>query len=133
METGEIIIVIVCVTLAAISHAIFSLIAHQKFTFGDPTGFWGSEQWKRKYKLRHGFTFPAPRTWYYKAFNIKYRERFPLSATALVFITDGFHLTQWLTTKLLFLAITRDWFVYVVIWIVWSIMFNVTYSRLSKT
>ena len=47
-----------------------------------------SSSWENKYK--NPLT-PAPGTWYYKAFNLKYKERFPLSATQLVFLTDAWH------------------------------------------
>src|SRR5690606_26165109 len=54
--------------------------------------FWGAQQWKRKYRMtNYGslVTVDLDRLddigrWYYKAFKIKYIERFPLSATALV-------------------------------------------------
>lgn len=64
----------------------------------DKFGFWGEESDKRKYKTTNirGYEVPepAPTTWYYKLFNLKYKERFPLSATFLVFATDGMHLSQ---------------------------------------
>jgi len=42
---------------------------------------------------------------YYRTFKIEYKERFPLSATALVFLTDGFHLMQWLAINFFTLSI----------------------------
>ena len=52
----------------------------------------GTDHWKRKYKRASGGQLvPAPNTWYYRFFNLKYKERFPLSATLLVFIVDKWH------------------------------------------
>lgn len=39
-----------------------------------------------------GALIPAPGGWYYKLFKLKYKERFPLSATALVWLTDRWHM-----------------------------------------
>lgn len=74
-------------------------------------GFWGSNSWKRKYstfrplrllmKDRNPWgeeLLLPPESglygWYHSFFNLKFKERFPLSATALVFLTDGWHLMQ---------------------------------------
>lgn len=68
-------------------------------------GFWDSSSWKRKYKIKwlkskdgslpdFGQFIPAPTTYYYKLFNLKYKERFLGSATFLVFATDGMHAAQ---------------------------------------
>lgn len=58
--------------------------------------FWAADSWKRKYKrYDDDRTFrPAPNTWYYRVLDIKYKERFPLSASLLAWATDGYHLTQ---------------------------------------
>ncbi len=78
----------------------------------DPYSFFGISSWVRKYKRKQEADVPelyfqveAPNTWYYRFFKIQYKERFPLSATALVFLTDGFHLMQWLAINFLTLAI----------------------------
>jgi hypothetical protein len=63
----------------------------------NPFGFWGDESHIRKYKGTPELGYhhqAAPNTWYYNFLKIKYKERFPLSATLLVFITDGYHLMQ---------------------------------------
>lgn len=122
-------IVYISIFLAACSHAVFSAIAHGKFYIGNMFGFFGSSQWVRKYKRPR--TDETPKNFYYKTFRIPYKECFPLSATALVFVTDAYHFFQWLTTKLIFLAITRDPLTYVLIWVVWSIGFNIVYTLLS--
>lgn len=74
-----------------------------------PTSFFGSRQYLRKYKvvswrnadlnffLDAGATVQRPlNNWYYKLFSIRYKERFPLSATMLVVFTDSFHLSNFL-------------------------------------
>lgn len=59
--------------------------------------FWGKDSWRLKYKfspLDFILMEPAPKTWYYRIFDIAYKERFPGSATIFVWLTDGFHLMQ---------------------------------------
>ena len=47
-----------------------------------------SGSWIDKYKQP---LEPAPDSWYYKMYNLKYKERFFLSATLLVVLTDWWH------------------------------------------
>mgnify|MGYP001574646537 CR=1 FL=1 len=110
--------------------------------------FFGSESWKRKYKRapsKQGVItayefYPAPDNWYYKTFKIKYEEKFPWGATALVFLTDGFHLFQWFMIKFILLALTVtyhhslhfDWVGFIMLWIAWSLIFNFVYVGLKK-
>jgi hypothetical protein len=97
-------------------------------------GFWGKESWLRKYKLDHiNRPILAKKSLYNKVFKLKYQERFPLSATLLVFLTDGYHLTQFIAVNSLLLAIallthqtlTTD----LTVWIVWHVGFHLTYYR----
>ena len=109
--------------------------------------FWGEESWVRKYKRANKFVdeyhrIIAPDNWYYNLLKIKYKEKFPLSATVLVFLTDGFHLVQWLMIKFLILAMTIHWvdgrgFVWmwgnaICLYALWLFGFNVVYTRLKK-
>jgi hypothetical protein len=55
--------------------------------------FWGEDSWERKYSAIKD----APDTWYYRFFKIKYKERFPGSATIFVALTDGYHLMQFIS------------------------------------
>lgn len=93
--------------------AISELALHGKLKWSkDPQGFWGEDSWYRKYKSdptnhRYGMT-PAPTTYYYKLFNLKYKEAFPLSATFLVFATDGMHAAQF--AYHIFLALSLSMF-----------------------
>lgn len=124
--------------LASISHAIFSLIAHNKLTFGPLTGFFGRDQWVRKFADIEGTFITAPNNLYYKTFRIRYKEAFPLSATALAWITDAYHFFQFITIKLVILAMltyqtTVNPFIdFFLLWAQWSVMFEATYSQLPK-
>ncbi|MEO1053722.1 MAG: hypothetical protein AAFX87_24005 [Bacteroidota bacterium] len=61
--------------------------------------FYGTNNWERKYKEdEQGELIPAPDSLYYKAFNLKYKERFPGSATLFVWLADGWHFHQALRT-----------------------------------
>ena len=86
-------------SLLALSIACYSvreLQAHGKLRWQeDEDGFWNNNSWTRKYATDDkGFFIPAPKNIYYRFFKIKYKERFPLSATFLVSITDSYHLLQ---------------------------------------
>lgn len=110
--------------------------------------FFGSESWKRKYKRAPSRTgivssydlYAAPDNWYYDFFGVKYKEKFPWSATALVFITDGYHLAQWFMIKFILLAMTVtynhsfhfDWIGFLLLWAGWTVVFNVVFVRLKK-
>lgn len=64
-----------------------------------PLSFFGARSDLRKYKHSKetiAAAQKAPNTWYYRIFDLRYRERFPFSGTALVFITDGFHMSSFL-------------------------------------
>ena len=54
--------------------------------------------WRNKWKLNKvgNIIINETRHWYYFSFNPKYIERFYLSSTVLVFITDGEHLFQFI-------------------------------------
>lgn len=114
----------VFIILAAASWAILSAAMFYR----SPTnGFWGDDSWKRKYQLdANGVPVTAPKSLYYWAFKITYKERFPLSATVLVFVTDGFHLMQWFCVKFTIAAITLDPVDYLFYWLVWSAAFQIT-------
>lgn len=87
---------ILTLILAVGCRAISELANHGKLKWSkNDNSFWGHDSYIRKYKLKHGREMElAPTTYYYKLFNLKYKERFPLSATFLVFATDGMHLSQ---------------------------------------
>lgn len=90
--------------------------------FGPDEGFFGFNQYRRKYKsvpreiggwVVAGQTsaIKAPDTWYYRFFKLKYKEKFPFSATFLAFLTDGYHLFQliWKALVIDSMAILTPW------------------------
>jgi hypothetical protein len=87
--------------------------------------FWGRDSGRRKYRRNRdtGTLTPAPNNWYYKIFNsLKYKEKFPLSGTLFVATVDGYHLMQFVSSKLFIAAIWLGGFsivwalVYLAIW-----------------
>jgi hypothetical protein len=78
-------------SIAVIFYTISQACQHGKLGWGL---FWSKDSWKNKYKLNHVGFVKAPNTWYYRTFEIRYKEKFPFSATLLVSLTDGYHLTQ---------------------------------------
>lgn len=109
--------------------AISELANHGKLKWSkEGNGFWDSSSWKRKYKIKwlkskdgslpdFGQFIPAPTTYYYKLFNLKYKEAFPLSATFLVFATDGMHAAQ--AAYHIFLALSLSMFSGESFWFFW--------------
>ena len=87
-----IIVSIVLIFLAGVFNAKMDYIAHNALD---------KESWLNKwYVIRHinGATsmFSNYKHWYYFGLHKpKYRERFPLSSTILVFLTDQWHFKKW--------------------------------------
>lgn len=53
------------------------------------------KSWRLKYKVDERDNLRmAPSNWYYRLFRVKYKERFPGSATIFVGLTDGYHSIQ---------------------------------------
>lgn len=117
---------------AAACHGVLSLIQFGQFKFSKEP-FWNKDSWKNKYNSL--MTLPKD-NWYYKFFKIDYRERFPLSATMFVFVTDGFHLTQWLMIKCLCAGIAclvpHSFIVFFACWIIWTVCFQIAFIGLKK-
>ena len=73
--------------------------------------WWNKEEsWKRKWKIRKygasAVRISVKKPWYYLGlYKPKYIERFPYSSTIFVFLTDGWHLMQFIQFKLLFTAL----------------------------
>lgn len=49
------------------------------------------------YQRKYQYPTTAPKNLYYRIFRLKYKEKFPLSATLLAPVTDAFHMAQLLT------------------------------------
>lgn len=86
------------------------------------TGFWDEGSYLRKYKKQFSDHGPA----------------FPFSTTALVFLTDGYHLMQWFYIKLFVASIILyspmfSWWVDGLVYLgVWYLTFNIVYKIFSK-
>lgn len=126
--------------LGVVCYSVKELQAHGKLKWMDnPTGFWGSKSWVRKYKpdYRAGLTRTGPNNWYYRFFKLSWKERFPLSATLLVSITDGSHLMQTAFKVLFCISIVTysmdfSWWMVFCYFVIWGLTFTITYKFLSK-
>lgn len=142
---------ILFLSLAAVCYAVKTYLTFHNTDKrqADKYNFWGTESWNRKYKKANIIGQPlisynkyaAPDNLYYSFFDIKYREKFPWSATALVFVTDGYHLVQWFMIKFIILAMTVsygtygfsfDWIEALLLWGAWTFVFSVVYARMKK-
>lgn len=133
--------------IMVISHAVMWVLyfRHEVSIFrkAKPTGFFGKESWKRKYKERQGILkkkegkelqLADENSWYYDFFNIKYKEAFPGSATVFVFITDGYHFVQFIMWTCLAVIITLSidgglWN-FIMVRIPISLTFEILFSRI---
>lgn len=137
------ILALLCLISAAGCYAVIEniQIRHEKSIWSKSSiySFWGVNGWTRKYyrnKL-HGVFELAPKNWYYRSFNLKYREKFPGSATVFVFVTDAHHFFQWLMFNLIALSLA------LVLWgdigailigviairILWSVVFTLFFEK----
>ena len=141
-------VTVICLVVAAACWATMNTLTfhhgNSLFASCKPTSFFGVDSWKRKYKS--GLIYPAPRgNFYYKLFKLDYKEAFPLSATALAFLTDGYHFLQFI--MLWAIAIAIPTFEYSPVYptldlveiakitlayrIIWSIVFNMVFTILK--
>jgi hypothetical protein len=69
-----------------------------------------TESWKNKYEVNPDGTLVPTESknhwWYYGLYKPNYAERFPLSSTALVFLTDDWHKYQFIMYRFLYMAIS---------------------------
>jgi len=124
------------ILLAAASYGIMSRIHHGNLLWSkNEYDFWGNNSGRRKYKFPYQ---PPLDNWYYKLFRLSYREKFPLSATVLVSITDGFHQIQFWMIKFLILAIVfynplfSFWWDTGILLAAWALAFNTLYIITKK-
>ena len=117
-----------------IAAALYGMMYFVAFYTKDEDSFWSKGGWKRKYDMNT----PAPDNWYYKFFNLKYKEKFWLSGTVLVFLTDIFHLTQFFVIKFILLAVSVDsafhinWWMFFGGWLIWVAGFNTAFLLMGK-
>jgi hypothetical protein len=124
------------------------LHAHGKLKGGGgDSEFWGQFSWQRKWKPEYDRSRPgildrptgferAPTTYYYKLFNLAYKEKFPGSATIFVSFTDGPHLMQSVYLLAFCASIgvhTEHPILYTIGYrVVFGIIFTITYSLLGR-
>lgn len=95
--------------------------------------------WVNKYD----FTKPGntKHWWYLGLYKPKYPERFPFSTTALVFLTDKWHLSQFLMLRCFYLAIallisanvfTALILSFVIFPVILGLFFEISYSKFRK-
>jgi hypothetical protein len=130
----------VCFALAVALYAISQLQMHGKLRWSKKEDdYWGRDSGRRKYATEHPIQVlvPAPNKLYYRIFKIRYKEKFPLSATALSFLTDGYHLFQFIASKLIIVSIVAcsapfSWWLFLEFLFTWYLVFNVVYVKFSK-
>lgn len=127
---------------AIAAYSISQLVIHKKFKWMTRGfGFFGEDSYLRKYKNIHPdktkFQVQIPKdNWYYNFFNIRYREAFFLSSTALVFVTDVYHLSQFLFLLFLSASVTFalgfTWLLLLLVWILVHIIHFLIYKLFQK-
>lgn len=125
--------------LGVFCYSIKELQMHNKLKWMDkPIGFWGELSHLRKYKTTEGHLMqPRNPNWYYRFFKIRHTEKFPLSATLLVSLTDGVHLMQTAFKVLFCISIVTysmefSWWAALIYFVIWGAVFTLTYKWLSK-
>ncbi len=137
---GLIIFLLVC---TGICKAFMDAIAENIFPTEWKYWWFKDASWENKWKLdKYGLLEIAEKGdnwWYLGIIKPKYKERFPLSSTWLVFLTDGWHFFQFLFLKcivlvvLLFEHITNIWYLdFFIIVGSMGIPFELTHSYLKK-
>lgn len=129
-------------SLGIAAYSVSQLQQHGKLRWQDEAknyfGFWGRNSWVRKYK-REGsktaiFKLPKAHNWYHKLFKLKYVERFPLSATFLSFLTDGYDFCQFLFFIFISLSVVPiiGWTYGIAFWILAHVIHFLLYRTLQR-
>ena len=131
----KIIITIVLLVLSGVFKAVMDLSSEHRFR----EEFWNkNESWHLKWKTDNNFnlTGSGKHWWYFGLHRTRYDERFPYSSTILVFLTDGWHLFQFLFLSCLELAIAIQFdhwiWVFIIAKITLSGVFELVYSNIKK-
>jgi hypothetical protein len=135
------IISLLLLSTGAVAYCISQLQIQGKLKWSirdeDVVHFWDQSSWSRKYEVTatNGM-IQAPATWYYKTFNINYKERFPGSATVFVALTDGYHLMQMVFLLCISAAIAIHydrWFIsLIIIRAAFGIVFTICYKLFAR-
>lgn len=124
---------IVLFVIGVFCYTIKELQSHGKLKGQkDDSSFWGERSWMRKWKTTNGKQLTMLQAVHTK------KEAFPLSSTALVWLTDGYHLMQFFYIKLFILSIVLYSPVFTWYWdgaiylVTWYLVFNAIYKVFSK-
>jgi len=130
--------------LAIFFYAVISVLKfrYEQSVFTKWPKLFGPDSWENKYKKfqRVNYLVAAPDNWYYRLLNLKYRERFPGSASVFVWLTDGFHFVQMLFTFSVAITLgTWEWnaeslkeliWIVIVIKLLWTLIHEFCFSFL---
>jgi len=122
---GDFNILLGCINLATFIFSVYFYTKSQEETFDN------SDSWENKYQkpLR-----VAPVNWYYKFFKLKYKERFPLSGSFLVALTDSYHQYQlffklFLCTAIVLYQPLFYWWDALIYFVLWGIVFTLAFRK----
>lgn len=137
---------VIGILLYVVGVAIYAKLSQYEFyrSMFDPAKptFFSNNSWKRKY--RDPMTPILKQNWYERLFGIQFKERFFLSSTLLVWLTDGFHLLQgvmiWCFTVTIVVThydlVARPWWWtlgYILFYrVLWSSTFTVFFNFIFK-
>lgn len=101
----------------------------------DKTVFGYHNHWERKYKRINGIFVPYSKKWYHLGYEPKYEEAFPFSTTILVFLTDRWHLYQFVFLRCIYLALAIPYHqachflitTFLILPVIYGIVFNTFY------
>jgi len=133
---------IILFALSLVFYSISQMSIQGKLKWIGP--FFAENGWLTKYEgqyvdssvgVVYGYT-EAPNNWYYKLFNIKYKERFLGSATIFVMFTDSYHCFQFLFLKTIYISIclqtTHFWAYFFTLCLIQAMVMNITFKLFSR-
>ena len=86
-------IMIFLIVFAGVFNALMDWGSESKFN----SSYWNKNVgWRYKYYYKNGKFKKYSTKWYNFGYKPRYAEKFPLSTTVFVFLTDGWHLLQFL-------------------------------------
>jgi hypothetical protein len=115
--------------LLIVGNIVAFISAVHFYAKGQNKAFADRESWTNKYKQP---LEPAKRNWYTKLVGIKYKEKFPLSGSILVALTDDYHRWQFYYKVLLCVSIITYrpifFFDVAIYFLLWGIVFTLTFK-----
>ena len=129
----SLILVILAGFFNAVMDVLFTRFEVSVFKSFNPDWWNPAKSWKQKWKMP---LTKVSKSWYSSIFPTTYQERFPLSSTSLVWLTDAWHMAKALMLACLFVAVTVhetiwstsvDWLIY---YVCFTSTFTLFYSKL---